>query len=235
MNNKNMMPDFSEYILPQDQRYSIAGLNKIMFISHKQTLSLVLGSCVSTVIIGRSAGKNILAANHIVIADPEKNSVVASKNAKTQIETIVEIYRKHYGIEVSDLLCLHLVGGGTKNTSGVFDIHIRNTEISKSILKELDIPVVFQDTGSFFNATYSIFENNISVFTENTTDGIHFSFVMNLDLLYEAAAQKRIKKTASAVAPANPEFEFLAESGVITLITGERKRLAIIPDESKAF
>ena len=36
-----MNQDYSSYILSKDLQYSIPGLNQIMFISHKQTLSLV--------------------------------------------------------------------------------------------------------------------------------------------------------------------------------------------------
>ncbi len=219
-----MNKDYTSYILPEDQRYSVPGLNQIMFISHKQTISLVLGSCVSTVFIGKKGDICLLAANHIVIADTKGDSIVATKNAQTQVDLIIEIYKENFGISREDLICLHLVGGGFKGEDNSFSVHRRNIDITKGILEKMEIPLLFQDTGSYFVSNYSVYNGNISIFVENKFKDVHFSFVMNFEELLSSMKGKSNFIPGSAINPQDAGFEKLADGKIITLITGDRKR-----------
>jgi len=219
-----MKQDYSNYILSSDQRYSIPGLNQIMFISHKQTLSLVLGSCVSTVFIGKSEDNYLLAANHIVIADQKGKSIVATKDAQMQIDLIIEIYIENYGIKRENLTCLHLIGGGFRGDDKSSNINRRNIDITKGILEDMKIPLIFQDTGSYFVSNYSMYGGNISFFVENKFEDIHFSFVINLEELLLSKKINSVLLPASAINPLNAGFENLAEAKIISFITGEKTR-----------
>ncbi len=218
-------PDYYNFILPPYEQYCIPGLNEIKFISEKQTLSLVLGSCTSTVLIGKGE-KFILGANHIVLANPAEGSRVASKGAFQQIEEMIQTFNNVFNISTEDILCFHLTGGGRKKEDGTdddFDIHIKNINAAVDILAEKEIPVVFNDTGSYFVSKYSIKDNFLSVFVENKFNNEHISFIVDMLELFKID-QAIVSRLPISSIERSSEFEYLIDEEVITFITGKRNR-----------
>jgi chemotaxis receptor (MCP) glutamine deamidase CheD len=215
---------FSE-ILPVNERYCMPGLNEVRFIGDRQTMSIVMGSCVSTVFVGRNEDGYALAANHIVIASPRWESVVATKTAAEQIEDILTIYKNAYDIDANSICCIHLIGAGHKNSGTNFAVPAINISTSKDILNECGIPLVFEDTGSYFFGTYSIHGEQLSVFIEDKIKERHKSYILDLNVLFDLLfLNNDFGKNlhASVLAGVNPGFEFLVANNAITFITGER-------------
>ncbi|MBN1533690.1 MAG: hypothetical protein JXA20_13555 [Spirochaetes bacterium] len=204
-------------------RYFIVAPNEIVFISTNQTLSVVLGSCISTVFIGKRE-QYILAANHIVIAVPNTMSVIAKKSASQQIDEMIGIYESEYGIRLEELRCLHLIGGGKKVSDESFMVHEKNISESSAILNKLGVAVLFNDTGSHMNASYSIYNNLLGLFVENMFTSTHISFTINLDILFAIDLPEQALFPASTLRHISPGFEYLVEKKVIDDITGEKKR-----------
>jgi chemotaxis receptor (MCP) glutamine deamidase CheD len=210
-------------IVPPAERYCFPRPNEIKFISNKQTLSLALGSCISTVFIGRN-DKYILAANHIVIANPYDKSIIATKSAREQIEEILQIYEELYNIKSNDIRCFHIVGGGSKNIDSSFKVHIDNIIVSKKILKEKGFDIMFEDTKSYCIADYSLYKNNLSVFIENSIIKSHITFTIDLDRLFELKDIDKSILPAVALMPNNTGFEYFIDNKIIVFITGARER-----------
>ncbi len=216
------MGKFTQYILPKSERYSILHLNEIKVISHGQTLAMVLGSCVSTIFIAKHNTDFYLAANHIVIANP-KIASGPMLSAENQINIILELFQQNFDIKPAELLCFHLIGGGAKNFNHKFAVHLDNQQITQTILTEKKYTLFFQDVGSYYTANYSIYKNNLATFVENKFIKRHFSFILDLNLLFEQNLEN-YRLPASVIKPGDPGFEQLVTNKVITSITGERNR-----------
>jgi len=214
--------DYSEFILPKSEHYCSPGLNEIKFTAERQTISLVLGSCISTVLVGQGTSY-ILAANHIVIADPHEGSRIATKSARQQIEEMITVFEQKFEIPGDRIICLHMVGGGKKKEVNRFKIHERNIDISKEILQEKGILNIFNDTGSYYVSKYSIQKENLSVFIENKFTNEHISFVVDLDRIFEMD-QNTIPVLPISSIKKSDNFEHLVEKEIITFITGKRNR-----------
>jgi chemotaxis receptor (MCP) glutamine deamidase CheD len=214
--------------IDRGNQYFIVGPNEVIFITTRQTLSVVLGSCISTVFIGKG-DQYVLAANHIVIAIPNEMSVIAKKSARTQINEMIHIYKSEYNISLENLRCLHLVGAGKKLSNESFLVHEKNITDTSAILSSLGIMVLFNDTGSHMNATYSIYNNYLGVFVENMLNASHISFTIDLDGLYSVDLTGSELFPASPLLFNNPGFEFLVGKKVIDDITGDKKRYPVEP------
>ena len=210
-------------VLPPDEHYCIPKLNEIRFVGHRQTLSLVLGSCISTVFVGGS-GPFVIAANHIVIANPREGSIVATKSAQEQIDEIVHVYDKAFGIGRDDICCLHLIGAGSKSGNTEFRVPEENIREVKKILGDNSFRVMFNDTGSYFFATYSLYETNLAVFIENKIKKEHISFTIDLKGMMHRGACSSALLPASSLIRSDPGFEYLVSEGIISFITGSRDR-----------
>lgn len=214
--------DYSKFILPKSEQYYSPGLNEISFIAERQTISLVLGSCISTVLIGQST-PYILAANHIVIADPHEESRIATKSARQQIEEMLTVFKEEFQISRDRVICIHMVGGGNKKATNLFKINQRNIDISKEILAEKGIHTIFSDTGSYFISKYSIQKKNLSVFIENKFINEHISFIVDLDRMFEIDNNIIPLLPLSSIEKSEV-FENLVDKKIITFITGKRNR-----------
>jgi len=223
-NDEIQITDFTEFTLPPGERYCSPTLNEVKFISDKQTLSLVLGSCISTVIIGR--GKEyILAANHIVIANPHRESKVARKGALQQINEMLYVFKNLYNIEEKDLICFHLVGAGNKQGSNKFQVNLTNIEETSKILKEKKLLTVFNDTESYYVTKYSLGGENMSVFIENKFRSEHLSFIVDLKKLFRIDPLIKPRLPISSI-DQSKEFEYLIDENVIVFITGDKNRFS---------
>jgi hypothetical protein len=210
-------------VLPPEEHYCIPKLNEIRFIGHRQTLSLVLGSCISTVFVGGS-GPFVVAANHIVIANPREGSIVATKSAQEQIDEIVGVYEQAFGIGRNDICCLHLIGAGSKSGNKEFRVPEENIREAEKILAGNSFNVMFKDTGSYFFATYSLFKTGLAVVIENKMKMEHISFTIDLERMIRHNVCDSALLSASALARSDPGFEYLVSEGVISFITGSRDR-----------
>ena len=211
-------------ILPPEERYCMPTLNEIRFISENQSMSLVMGSCISTVFLGKS-DKFILAANHIVIATPRVDSKVATKSAEEQIDEIFSIYKEAYQISEKNLICLHLIGAGSKLPDCDSQIHLENIEETRDILKAKKITPIFNDTKSFFVGMYSIKGSQLSVFVSNKINNTSVSFIVNLESLFNISRDDYTNLPASTLLPNNEGFEHLIKNNVVETITGQKSRI----------
>ena len=210
------------YQLSQE-KYTLPGPDQVRFVSSGQTLSLVMGSCISTVFVARS-DRYILAANHIMIARERESGVIAKKSARRQIDDILMAFRDDFHIPDDGFRCLHLVGAGKKGADSFFHIHSENIEETLSVLDEKGIPVLFNDTWSHYFATYSIDTARMSVFIEDKLAGVHLSYIIDLDRLFSLDLDNGLPLPASALKARDPGFEELVSRGAIVFITGEKNR-----------
>ncbi len=211
-------------VLPPEERYCIPKLNEVRCIGHRQTMSLVLGSCVSTVFVGGD-DPYVVAANHIVIANPREGSIVATKSAQAQIDEILEVFKNAFGITMDRIYCLHLIGAGRNLESNSFRVPEENVREAMRILADNELGLIFQDTGSAFFATYSLFKTELAVFIENKHLKEHISFTIDLLRLQRLNLSAKNFAPASALSPGDPSFECLVREGAITFITGRRGRM----------
>ena len=218
-----MTDDHIIQVLPPEEHYCIPKLNEIRFVGHRQTLSLVLGSCISTVFVGGS-GPFVIAANHIVIANPREGSIIATKSAQEQIDEILDVYDRAFGICRDDICCLHLIGAGSKSGKTEFRVPEENIREVKKILGDNSFRVMFNDTGSYFFATYSLYETNLAVFIENKMKKEHISFTIDLKRMIRKEVCDSALLPASSLVRSDPGFEYLVSEGVISFITGSRDR-----------
>lgn len=205
------------------EKYTLPGPDQLRFISNEQTLSLVMGSCISTVFVARG-DQYILAANHIMIARERESGIIAKKSARQQIDEILAAFRDDFGIPDDGFRCLHLVGAGKKGVNGSFTIHSENIAETVSVLEEKNIPVMFNDTRSHYFATYSIDDRQMSVFIEDKLAEVHISYIINLDRLFDIDPGEGLHLPASALKARDPGFEELVSRRVIVFITGEKNR-----------
>jgi len=203
--------------------YVMPAPNQVRFITGGQTINLVMGSCISTVFIGRNS-RYVAAANHIMIARRRSDGVIATRDARDQIDEMLEMYREKFNIGAGDLRCLHLVGGGRKTNDESFMIHLENISETRAILEEKGMDVMFDDTRSHYFASYSLADGMVSVFIEDQLAGVHLSYIIDLDRLFTLDPKLVTGLPASALKPENAGFEGLIERGVITFITGQRDR-----------
>ncbi len=223
------MDDYRTWILPPDEHYCVPKQNEIRFIGNRQTIALVMGSCISTVFVA-GRGPYFAAANHIVIANPAEGSIIATKGARMQIEQIIEVFEREYGVGSGDIRCLHLIGAGSGKDR--FRIAEENVREVVSILDEKRDRPVFRDTGSYMHATYSINGPGLSVLVENLMLKEHLSFSIDLDRLMSERVKDSSLLPAAPLVPNDPGFEFLVAKRVITFIPGTRKRQADQPDDA---
>jgi hypothetical protein len=213
----------SSTIINTSEKYLMPGPDQVRFASVGQTLSLVLGSCISTVFIGRNSGY-ILSANHIMIAREHHVGVIAKKSARQQIDEILDIYHDELRIPDADIRCLHLVGAGKKVSDETFRVHDENIAETRAVLSEKSIIPLFDDTRSYYFATYSLSGSDISVFIEDKLGNTHLSYIIDLQKLFSLDLRHLPNLPASALKPCNRGFEEFVELGAIVFITGERNR-----------
>lgn len=213
----------SSPIINTGEKYLLPGPDQVRFAVQGQTLSLVLGSCISTVFIARG-GEYILAANHIMIARERHPGIIAKKSARQQIDEILTAYHEEFNIPDNDIRCLHLVGAGKKVNDNTFRIHDENIAETRTVLADKNIVPLFDDTRSYYFATYSIGGNDISIFIEDKLGGSHLSYIIDLNKLFSLDMRQLNDLPASALKPCNSGFEKFVELGAIVFITGERNR-----------
>jgi hypothetical protein len=182
-----------------------------------------MGSCISTVFIGRNS-RFVAAANHIMIAREHGSGIIAMRNARQQIDEILEIYRTQFDIGVDGLRCLHLVGGGKKTADTSFTVHLENISETRAILAEKNIDIMFDDTRSHYFASYSLRDDMLSVFIEDQLAEVHLSYIIDLNRLFSIDPKQGGNFPASALKPGNVGFEEYVDQGVITFITGQKNR-----------
>lgn len=215
--------DTTDALYDERNTYVMPGPNQVRFITSGQTITLVMGSCISTVFIGKN-GRYVMAANHIMIARQNEGSIIATRNAREQIDEILNMYRTRFNIDSGDLRCLHLVGGGRKTADESFTVHLENISETRAILEEKNIGVMFDDTRSHYYASYSLGEGMLSVFIEDQLVGSHLSYIIDIERLFDLDPGRNLNLPASALKPANAGFEECVDRGVITFITGQRDR-----------
>lgn len=208
------------------EKYLLPGPDQIRFAKAGQTLSLVLGSCISTVFIGRNSGY-IVSANHIMIARERSFGVIAKKSARRQIDEILNTYHGELGIPDGEIRCLHLVGAGKKVNDPTFRVNDDNIEETRAVLSEKNIIPIFDDTRSYYFTTYSLSGCDMSVFIEDKLGNIHISYIIDLDKLFSLELRQLSGLPASALKPRNRGFEELVDSGAIVFITGEKNRIYV--------
>jgi chemotaxis receptor (MCP) glutamine deamidase CheD len=216
------MHDGIKILHPAD-KYVMPGPDQVRFITQGQTLSLILGSCISTVFIGRNS-EYIVSANHIMIAREHPHGIIAKKSALRQIDEILEHYRDDFAVDLKDIRCLHLVGAGKKMAGETFHVHSENIDETRSVLSSKKIDIFFDDTRSHYFATFSLDRSHMSVFVEDKLAGVHLSYILDLDKLFDFDPGKSRNLPASALKPGNLGFEEFVEKGVIVFITGEKNR-----------
>ena len=208
------------------EKYVLPGPDQVRFISGGQTLSLVMGSCISTVFVARKDGY-ILAANHIMIARERDTGIIAKKGARRQIDEILDAFRDDFHVATDGFRCIHLVGAGKKDPDTSFHIHSENINETTAILEEKGIPVFFNDTHSHYFTTYSMDGGRMSVFIEDKLAAVHLSYIIDLDRLFALDLTERLSLPASALKAKDPGFEELVGRGVIVFITGEKNRASL--------
>lgn len=211
----------------QHESYAMPGPNQVSFIGNGQTLYLVLGSCISSILVGRKEGNYVMGANHIMIAKEHQSSVIDMKSARSQVDAMLHVFEAEHGIDAGEIICLHLVGAGSRVSSESFHVHRDNVIETKCVLADARIPVFFEDTGSHFFATYSLRDRMVSVFVENRFIGSHLSYILDMDRLFDLGPGSSPHLPASGLLPGNRGFEDLVEKGVIVFITGEKNRSGI--------
>ncbi len=214
---------YLKYILPENERYCMPNLNEVKFIGNNQTISLVLGSCISTVFIGRG-DRTILAANHIVIASHDHNYSSRLKDANEQIGEILEVFHEVYEIPLSKIFCFHVIGAGKKVNDVTFMVPEENILETYRVLYEKKIEALFNDTGSHIYATFSISDSILSVFVENKFQKKHISYAVDLDKMFSLGNDLFKFFPVSAIEPNNKGFETLVENLIIPYVTGSRNR-----------
>jgi chemotaxis receptor (MCP) glutamine deamidase CheD len=207
--------------------YAMPGPNQISFIGTGQTLYLVLGSCISSVLIGRKDDRFVMAANHIMIAREHRSTIIDMKSARSLVDDMLHTFQNEYGIDAGGIICLHLVGAGSRISDDSFRVHRDNILETKQVLGDAGIPILFEDTGSHFFATYSLRDRMVSVFVENRFIGSHLSYILDMERLFELGSGSSTHLPASGLLPGNRGFEDLVENGVIVFITGEKNRSGI--------
>ncbi len=213
----------TSHIIDCNEKYLLPGPDQVRFAAQGQTLSLVLGSCISTVFIGRNNGY-ILSANHIMIARERTPGVIAKKSARQQIDEILHAYHDEFHISDPDIRCLHLVGAGRKINNDSFHVHDENITETWAALSEKNFTPLFDDTRSYYFATYSLSGDDMSVFIEDKLGGSHLSYIIDLKKLFSLDACQLADLPASALKPCNKGFEEFVRLGVIVFITGEKNR-----------
>ncbi len=210
-------------IISPDDKYLLPGPDQVCFAAAGQTLSLVMGSCISTVFVGRNGGY-IISANHIMIARERSSGIIAKRSARQQIDEILRTYNDVFNIPDRDLRCLHLVGAGTKVSDTSFRVHDDNIRETGAALSEKSFVPLFDDTRSFYFATYSLSGSDMSVFIEDKLNRSHLSYIIDLDKLYFLDPRQLSNLPASALKPNNRGFEDFVKMGIIVFITGEKNR-----------
>jgi hypothetical protein len=208
------------------EKYVLPGPDQVRFISGGQTLSLVMGSCISTVFVARKDGY-ILAANHIMIARERDTAMIAKKSARRQIDEILDAFRDDFHVEDDSFRCLHLVGAGKKSADSSFRVHSENINETTAVLEQKGIPVLFDDTWSHYFATYSMDGGRMSVFIEDKLADVHLSYILDLERLFALDLKHKLPLPASALKTKDPGFEELVNRGVIVFITGEKNRASL--------
>lgn len=210
-------------IINSDEKYLMPAPDQVRFASEGQTLSLVLGSCISTVFIARS-DRYILSANHIMIARERHSGIIAKKSARMQIDEILDTLHDEFHIPDADIRCLHLIGAGKKISDDTFRIHDENISETRKVLSEKSITPLFDDTRSYYFATYSLSGHDMSVFIEDKLGNSHLSYIIDLQKLFSLDLNHLAHLPASALKPCNLGFEDFVAQGAIVFITGERNR-----------
>jgi chemotaxis protein CheD len=115
--------------------------------SEPVNLKTTLGSCVGVILTDKKSGVHGLA--HIMLPEMLKKDTTIGKYADTAIPAMLETMKKK-GAKKEEIRACVLGGACMFNftgTTGMAVIGDRNVEAAQKVLGELDIPVVFQETG----------------------------------------------------------------------------------------
>ena len=122
-------------------------------------LKTILGSCVGVILTDKN--KEIHGLAHIMLpVSSKKDHHVPGKYADTSIPLLLE-KMELLGSSRNDLQAFVLGGASMfsfNGNNGLMNIGVRNIEAVHRILKELKIPVVYEDTGGTYGRTI-IFES----------------------------------------------------------------------------
>jgi chemotaxis protein CheD len=115
--------------------------------SEPSNLKTTLGSCVGVILTDKKSGVHGLA--HIMLPEMLRRDTAVGKYADTAIPALLEKMKKR-GARKEEIRAF-IMGGACMfhftGTTGMSVIGDRNVEAAQKILDELDIPVVFQETG----------------------------------------------------------------------------------------
>jgi len=110
-------------------------------------LKTTLGSCIGVILFDKKACVSGIV--HIMLPEKIKNDNVKEKYADTGIPSLLKKVEKNGGKRTNIKACV--IGGANmfqySGEKKITTIGEKNIEKSKSILKELNIPIVFEDTG----------------------------------------------------------------------------------------
>ena len=134
-------------------------------------LKTTLGSCVGVILTDRKSGVHGLA--HIMLPEMLKRDPAVGKYADTAIPALLGEMKKK-GAKQDEIRAFILGGACMFNftgTTGMAVIGDRNVEAAQKILSELDIPVVFQETGGNSGRTV-LFNSDTGKVTVKTLEKI---------------------------------------------------------------
>ncbi|KPJ85197.1 MAG: hypothetical protein AMS17_14735 [Spirochaetes bacterium DG_61] len=116
-------------------------------------LKTTLGSCVGIILSDKMKGIHGLA--HIMLPERTGRDSVVGKYADTAIPLLLDKMEKR-GSKRSQISA-YVVGGACMfepyKDSGIATIGEKNVEVSKKMLKSLNIPIVFEETGGIKGRT----------------------------------------------------------------------------------
>ena len=136
----------------------VVKMAEISVVKNSMRIKTTLGSCVGIIISDSKSGVSGLA--HIMLPEKLRNDKIVGKYADTAIPALLEEMKGHGSRRAN--LKAYLIGGATmfqfSTEKKITDIGERNIETTKRILKELQIPIVFEETGGNYGRTI-IFDN----------------------------------------------------------------------------
>lgn len=115
-------------------------------ITDGRSLKTVLGSCVGVVV--RDPERHVIGLAHIMLPLRKHEGDLAGKYADSAIPALIELLNAN-GCR-SDSLEAMLIGGAQmfpQSDSGIASIGEQNLESARRVLREMRLPVVFEDTG----------------------------------------------------------------------------------------
>jgi len=140
-------------------------------------LKTILGSCVGVILSDKK--REIHGLAHIMLPEMKKNDKVVGKYADTAIPLLLKKMELK-GSSRKDIKALVLGGASiftSESDNGFMNIGANNIKAARRTLKELKIPIVFEDTGGN-NGRTIIFECStgkviIKTLDKNPLKGVH--------------------------------------------------------------